>query len=174
MNYYEELGLNRTASAAEIRRSYRELARILHPDRHHRKGAQHLAQCQMKRLNNIVGILLDAERRDRYDQSIEPKRPERMAHPGTVLHLRREIRMPKLIWITAAIIGLSGILGYFLDDLRQKPLVRDSALEVLHQNTELDSSLTKQIGDLRLELRRLHQQCDSRRGQSQIHPAQHY
>jgi curved DNA-binding protein CbpA len=32
MNYYQELGFPKTAAAEEVRRAYRSLARLLHPD----------------------------------------------------------------------------------------------------------------------------------------------
>jgi len=49
MNYYEELSVGRSASADEIRRSYKRLARLLHPDRCAEDPARVLAELQMKR-----------------------------------------------------------------------------------------------------------------------------
>ena len=44
MSYYEEPGLTRGASVEEIRRAYREPARLLDPDRHQEEGLRRAAQ----------------------------------------------------------------------------------------------------------------------------------
>lgn len=70
-NYYEELGLSRHASPEEIRRTYRNLAWLLHPDRCQDDDMRRVAEAQLKRLNAIVAVLLDPEQRRRYDESLE-------------------------------------------------------------------------------------------------------
>ncbi len=70
MNYYEELGLKPDASPAEIRQAYRNLARLLHPDRHPDPELRRLAGGQMKRLNTIYETLSDPLRRRDYDTGL--------------------------------------------------------------------------------------------------------
>ncbi|HEY9721733.1 MAG TPA: J domain-containing protein [Oscillatoriaceae cyanobacterium] len=63
---YEQLGVSREASPAEVRRAYRQRAREAHPDR---SGSE----AHMKRLNEAYAVLGDAERRRAYDESTAPK-----------------------------------------------------------------------------------------------------
>src|ERR1017187_7062414 len=59
MNYYEELGLPNTASAEEVRRAYRSLARLLHPDQQPDETLRRLAGAQMTRLKQILETLTE-------------------------------------------------------------------------------------------------------------------
>jgi hypothetical protein len=68
LTYYEELGLEPTASPAEIRAAYKRLARLLHPDQHTDEELRFLAERQMKRLNHILETLMDPVQRRAYDQ----------------------------------------------------------------------------------------------------------
>ena len=71
MDYYEELGLSRSASTEEIRSAYRTLVRVLHPDGQSEDAARLAAEQQLKRLNGMMEVLLHSERRRRYDFSLE-------------------------------------------------------------------------------------------------------
>ena len=70
MTYYEELGLTADASREELRQAYKHLVRLLHPDQCTEDNTRHLADLQMKRLNGILSMLLDPERRAAYDRSL--------------------------------------------------------------------------------------------------------
>lgn len=61
-DHYAVMGLERGATAAEIKERYRELAKRHHPDR---GGGGELA-----RINAAYEILSDAEARKRYDESL--------------------------------------------------------------------------------------------------------
>ena len=64
-DYYEILGVERTASGEEIKRSYRRLAMKYHPDRNPGDAE---AETQFKACAEAYEVLNDAERRARYDQ----------------------------------------------------------------------------------------------------------
>ncbi len=70
MDYYEELGVPRAAPVEDIRRAWRNLARLLHPDQQQDEGLRLLAERQMKRLNEVCAVLTDPVQRMRYDQSL--------------------------------------------------------------------------------------------------------
>src|SRR4029077_2362012 len=71
MDFYEELGISRTASELEIRKSYKCLTLLLHPDQHQNPEVKVLAEGQMKRINGMIEILTDPERRRAYNDSLD-------------------------------------------------------------------------------------------------------
>lgn len=62
-DYYEILGVPRTATAAEIKRAYRKLAREHHPDLNKSPSAEQ----RFKDLNEANAVLSDPEKRKRYN-----------------------------------------------------------------------------------------------------------
>lgn len=73
-NHYEVLGVPRNASALEIRRVYRTLARRYHPD----VSADAEAHARFHKLSNAYEVLHDPEERARYDGSVSGgRRPVR-------------------------------------------------------------------------------------------------
>lgn len=65
-DYYETLGVPRGASAAEIKKAYRRLARECHPDVNHHDKEQ--AEEKIKEINEAYAVLSDPEKRSVYDQ----------------------------------------------------------------------------------------------------------
>jgi curved DNA-binding protein len=65
IDYYKTLGVPRTASAEEIRKAYKKLARKYHPDV--RPGDKDAAD-QFKKVQQAYGILGDADKRVQYDR----------------------------------------------------------------------------------------------------------
>ncbi len=70
MTFYEELGVRPEASIDEIRRAYRNLTKVFHPDLHPAGDQRAQAEEKMLRLNEILSVLGDPLRRLQYDQSV--------------------------------------------------------------------------------------------------------
>lgn len=64
-DYYDVLGVERTASSAEIKRAYRKLAMKYHPDRN---PGDTEAEDRFKEASEAYSVLSDDEKRPRYDQ----------------------------------------------------------------------------------------------------------
>ncbi|XP_043920506.1 dnaJ homolog subfamily C member 1 isoform X2 [Protopterus annectens] len=62
-NFYEFLGIQEDASAADIRKAYRKLSLLLHPDKNKEENAEVL----FRQLVAIYEVLKDEERRARYN-----------------------------------------------------------------------------------------------------------
>jgi len=63
-DYYETLGVPRTASPAEIKKAFRKLAREVHPDK---RPGDHAAEKRFKDVNEANAVLSDPAKRQRYD-----------------------------------------------------------------------------------------------------------
>ena len=65
MDLYQQLGIKRGASEAEIKKAYRSLAKQLHPDRNkdNPKAAERFAQ-----ITRAYDLLSDKDKRARYDR----------------------------------------------------------------------------------------------------------
>ena len=63
-DYYEILGVKKTASDEEIKKAYRKLAMKYHPD--HTKGDKN-AEEKFKKISEAYAVLSDKEKRKQYD-----------------------------------------------------------------------------------------------------------
>jgi curved DNA-binding protein len=64
-DYYETLGVSRTATPEEIKQAFRKLARIHHPDVAKNKVA---GEVKFKEINEAYEVLSDPDKRKRYDE----------------------------------------------------------------------------------------------------------
>src|SRR5512142_888083 len=64
-DYYQVLGVPKTATQAEIKKAYRRLARQLHPDKN---PDDKTAEQRFKEANEAHAVLADPEKRKRYDE----------------------------------------------------------------------------------------------------------
>lgn len=78
-NYYETLGVEKNASADEIKKAYRKLAHKYHPD----KGVGN--ESKFKEVNEAYQVLSDNEKKSQYDQygqTFEDAQRNGQGHPG--------------------------------------------------------------------------------------------
>jgi curved DNA-binding protein len=64
-DYYKTLGVERSASADEVRKAYRKLAMQYHPDRN---PGNKQSEDKFKEINEAYQVLSDTQKRARYDQ----------------------------------------------------------------------------------------------------------
>ena len=68
-DYYKTLGVDKKASAEEIKKSYRKLARKYHPDRN---PDDKQAESRFKEISQAYDVLGDPEKRKQYDSGTGP------------------------------------------------------------------------------------------------------
>jgi len=78
-DYYEILGVSRTATADEIKKAFRKLARLHHPDVARDKKA---GEVKFKEINEAYEVLGDPENRKKYDQLGEHWNAQGAPPPG--------------------------------------------------------------------------------------------
>ena len=64
-DYYQTLGVARTADAKEIKKVYRQLAQQYHPDKN---PGDKSAEQRFKEINEAYAVLSDADKRSKYDR----------------------------------------------------------------------------------------------------------
>src|SRR5438874_8895151 len=109
MDYYAELGVDRTATPQEIRQAYRRLVRLVHPDHCDDEALRPLADQRMKRLNGILEALMDPAERARYDYALAGRMV--IALPLPHGDLEAPVPPPRWFWPLAAVLLLAGFIS---------------------------------------------------------------
>src|SRR5947199_6948227 len=68
-DYYKALGVSKSATADEIKKAYRKLARQYHPDRN---SGDKKAEERFKEVSEAHDVLSDPEKRKQYDRGTGP------------------------------------------------------------------------------------------------------
>ena len=109
MDYYEELGVEHSASADEIRQAYKHLARLLHPDHCGDEQGRRLADLQMKRLNGMLQVLTNAVDRESYDRALLSRTPALSGPPRSL-----DWKAPQWLWPALGAMLLAGVLSLLI------------------------------------------------------------
>ena len=75
--YYKTLGVEKTASEAEIKKAYRTLARKYHPD----VSKEADASARMAEVNEAYAMLSDPEKRDTFDKLAQRRATDQNYQP---------------------------------------------------------------------------------------------
>ena len=161
ITYYEELGVESTASPDEIRDAFRALARLLHPDQQTDPQLRETAERQMRKLNRIHAVLSDSGRRSAYDASLAaPRNAPIIVFSGSDGNLKKLLTRAGTAF---AILFATFLLIWFMatstnPEVRgQDP--RTSAVPRSGENTYADAG--DQISRLRDQLRSAETERDS-------------
>ena len=90
-DFYQVLGVTRSASADQIRSAYRELVKIYHPDLFLAADAKAEATEKLRLINEAYAVLGNPKRRERYDRrfiQIPKESPRARAGPNRGPHFR--------------------------------------------------------------------------------------
>jgi curved DNA-binding protein CbpA len=161
ITYYEELGVEETASAEEIRDAFRALARLLHPDQQSDPQLKEMAERQMRKLNRIYAVLSDADRRTAYDEALnEPRNAAPIiVFSGADGNLKKLI--VRLSVITGIVLG-SALLIWFM----ATTTINDGRMQEAHASSGRNADgpavdAGDQIARLRDQLRSAEAERDS-------------
>jgi len=109
--FYDELGVERNAGSAEIKRAFKEIAKVFHPDKNPPEK-QAWAHEQMSRFNFIFETLMNEKTREEYDGIV---RKYEQAPPAT--HSRRAEREENALAREYALVSIEimNLSGKFLN-----------------------------------------------------------
>jgi curved DNA-binding protein CbpA len=106
ITFYEELGVEPTASPAEIHDAFRSLVRLLHPDQQTDRALKDIAEKQLRKINRIYAVLSDPERRQRYDETLrEEDFPPTIIVNAVAGNPNVRALLQRFAWVGAALIS---------------------------------------------------------------------
>jgi curved DNA-binding protein CbpA len=158
-NHYAALGLWLDASEDEIRKTYRRLARLHHPDRNPGDPA---AAARFRTVREAYDVLGDPARRTWYDATLRPREPEPEPAPRPLVREEEPADRPSVLSLTA--LGLGGCAfgllvaaaaaqwGLYVLDMRGFMFTRLAALVLAFGATLLGKREVRNFH----QLRRLH------------------
>ena len=76
VDYYKILGVPRSATQSEIKTAFRKATIKWHPDRHRGEEEKKDAEQMMKKINVAYDILSDPQKKQMYDNGVDPEHPE--------------------------------------------------------------------------------------------------
>lgn len=160
ITYYEELGIENSASADQIRDAFRALARLLHPDQQTDPQLKDMAERQMRKLNRIYSVLSDPTRRIAYDHSLQSAR----AAP-VIVFSGSDGNLKKLLVragaLAATIFGSFLLIWFMVTSNSPEIRTADVRNPSIGRNDNSDVELGDQISRLRDQLRAAETERDS-------------
>jgi len=82
-DYYKILGVDKNASADEIKKAYRKMALKYHPDRNaESEESKTIAQRKFQDINDAYAVLSDPKKKQMFDMGCDPLNPENASGPG--------------------------------------------------------------------------------------------
>lgn len=100
LDYYAILEVSSSATSSEIKKSYRRLARLHHPDLN-----QDARDTQIKRLNEAYEVLRDAQKRAAYDLQRRENQQRAEVQAAFIRRQQQVKREPEMTWV-------EGIIGF--------------------------------------------------------------
>ncbi|KAF2838624.1 DnaJ and TPR domain protein [Patellaria atrata CBS 101060] len=81
-DYYKVLGVSRDADERTIKKAYRNLSKLFHPDKASQQGlSKEESEKKMGAINEAYEVLKDPELRARFDRGDDPNNPEGQGNP---------------------------------------------------------------------------------------------
>jgi len=105
INFYEELGVEPDASSEQIRDAFRAMVRLLHPDQQTDPVLKQIAERQMRKMNRIYEVLSDAERRRRYDETLEEEKFPTIIVNAAADNPNFRLLIGRFAWIGAVLVS---------------------------------------------------------------------
>ena len=161
ITYYEQLGVEDTASATEIRDAFRALVRLLHPDQQTDPQLKEMAESQMRKLNRIHAVLSDSARRTAYDQSLNADR-----HGPVIVFSGSDGNLKKLLMrggsVAAVLTGALLLIWFIATGSNPEVRGQEARLPLLGKTSyAADLEAGDQIMRLRDQLRTAERERDS-------------